>query len=63
MQAAQKTTKQQQAARLFLRRHEALVMFARQDYAGEMQPLPQIVAQRVHICIDIKVLCRCLEQV
>ena len=41
LQASQNNPKQQLAARLFLRRHEALVLFARQDYPG--QPLMLLI--------------------
>ena len=63
LQASQNNPKQQLAARLFLRRHEALVLFARQDYSG--QPLTSLVtplAVSPAICVSGSV-CRCLEQV
>ena len=53
LQASQNNSKQQLAAHLFLRRHEALVLFARQDYPG--QPLVLLITPLAvplsHVCL------------
>ena len=63
LQASQNNPKQQLAARLFLRRHEALVLFARQDYSG--QPLILLItplATTPAVCVSGSKR-RCLEQI
>ena len=53
LQASQNNPKQQLAARLFLRRHEALVLFARQDYPGQLLILliTPLAAPLPHVCL------------